>query len=78
MCEKPFQKCRGRGAVDVVVAEYRHLLASHDRIGQSFGRRLHVGERRGIGQEVADRRVKEALRLLGHDAASGKDAGNQV
>ena len=34
MREKPLQQRRGRRAVDVVVAEDRHLLAPHDRIGE--------------------------------------------
>ena len=46
---------RGR-AVDVIVAEDGNRLAAHDGIGEPGRGRVHVGEHRRVGQEVAQGR----------------------
>ena len=61
---------RGAGrAVDVIVAINGHLFAAHHRLGQPFGGGVHVAEDRGIGQEMAERRIAVALDIFGRHAA---------
>ncbi len=70
---------RGRGrAVDVVIAEDRHLLAALDRVGQSLRRRSHVGENFRIGHEPFHGRVEIGLEGFEFDAAPGEDARQQL
>ena len=79
MREKALQQRRGRGAVDIVVAEDRNLLAAADRLAQcACGRPFHVGQRSRIGQQVADRRIEETLGLLRRHAAPGQHARDDV
>ena len=78
MREKALQQRRGRSAVDIVVAEDRHLLAVADRLRKPLSRAIHVGQRGRIGQQVLDRRVEETLGLLRRHAAPGEHARDDV
>ena len=71
------QRRRGR-AVDVVVAEDRHALAPHDRVGDARGGLDHVGQRGRVGQQVADRRIEEFRGVFGGDAARREHARDDL
>ena len=71
------QRRRG-GAVDVVVAEDRDFRARHDGVGETFHRRVHVGQGRWIGHQVAYGGVEIGGGGFGCDAARGEDAGEDV
>jgi len=76
--EEALEQRRGGRAVHIVVAEYRDLFALPDGGRQSRRSALHVGQRGGIGQQVPDRRIEEALDAFGRHAAPGKDARDDV
>ena len=78
MRQEALEERGGSRAVDIVVAEDRHPLALQHRPCEPFGGGLHVGQRGRVGQQRADRRVEEAPRLLGGDAAAGQHAGDEV
>jgi hypothetical protein len=70
---------RGRRcAVNIVVAEDRHLLAAHDRVGDASRRLRHGGEHVRIGHRSPDRRVEERLDRIDFDIAAGEDAREQL
>ena len=74
MREETPEHGRGRRAVHVVVAEDRHFFPADDRPRQSGRSRAHVGERRRIGQKLADGRVEKPLDGFGRNAAAGEHA----
>ena len=78
MREKPLQQRRGRRAVDVVVAEDRHALAPHDRVGDARRGLVHVGQRGRVRQQVADRRIEEFLGVVRRHAARRQHARDDV
>jgi len=72
------QQRRRAGAVDVIIPEDRDLLASLDGVRHAGERLVHGGQRRGVGHQLADRRI-EVTRRLGHaHAAPGENAGEQI
>ena len=48
---QPDKQGRAGCAVDVIVAVDGDLLGGQDGLGQPLGRRVHVAQERGIGQE---------------------------
>ncbi len=71
MGEESRQQRRGRGAVDVIVAEDRHALAAPDGQDQPFAGGFAIGQPIGIGHQGADRRIEKARRIVnGYTAAS--------
>jgi len=68
---------RGRGAVDIVIAEDRDLLAALDRIGDARRGGVHVGERRRVRHQPAEARLEELRRCIDTDAARRENAGEQ-
>ncbi len=64
------------GAVDVVVAEHADGFAVAHGVGQAFGGGVHVGQRRGVGQQGAQRRVEEIGGVLDPDLAGGQQAAD--
>nr|WP_245459945.1 hypothetical protein [Mesorhizobium sp. M1B.F.Ca.ET.045.04.1.1] len=78
MRKKALQQRRRSRAVDIVVAEDRHLFAGHDCIRQPRRRLFHVGQRGRIRQKLADGRIEEALGLLDRHAAPGEHPRDDV
>ncbi len=71
------QQRRAGGAIHIVVAEDRGGLVPLDGVGDARGAGFHSGEHVRIRKEPLDRRIEEALHLLGLDAASREDTGKQ-
>ena len=70
---------RGRGrTVDVVIAEDRDLLLAFDRLGDSRGRLLHVGQAIGFRQERSDAGGDILGGAIHSHATSGEDAREKV
>ena len=78
MGEEAAQQRGGRRAVDVVVAEQRHRLALLHRVGEARGRRVHVAQRAGIGQQRLERGVEHRRHVVERDAARGEHAPQQL
>ena len=78
MREKTLQKRRGSRPIDIVVAKDRYFLALHDGIGNARSGGIHIGQRRGIRQKIANGRIEEALCFFGIDAAAGEHAGDKI
>ena len=78
VAEKAPEQPRGRGAVDVIVAEDRDGLAARDRIRQPRRGGGQVGEPIGIGHQRAHRRIEKAHDLVHLDPASCDDARQQL
>ncbi len=77
MAQEPRQHRRRAGAVNIIVAENRDLLAARDSLGQARGGRRHVGEHARIGHQQPHGRVEKTDRLLHLDPAARQDAGQQ-
>ncbi len=78
MAEKPHQQRHRGGAVDVVIAEDRNALASHDRSRQTLRRGRHVGDSVGVRHQPPDARIEVGLDVGDLDAPSGDDARQQL
>lgn len=72
MRKKALHHGRGNSPIDVIIAKDRHLLAAPHRVGQPFGSLVHVGQRCGIGQEIADGWIEKALCVIHIHAAPGE------
>jgi hypothetical protein len=68
----------GGRAVDVVIAEDRHLFPALDGVGEPFGRLVHVAEDGRIGHEAAQRRRPVALEILAPDAAGEEELVDEI
>ena len=69
MAQVPGQKgCRG-GAIDVVVAEDRDLLAARGGVRDALGGGLHLGHGVGIGHQFADGGIEKILDRVDLDIA---------
>ena len=51
--QKAARERRRRGAIHIIVAEDRDLLAAHDRVRDALRGRRHVGEHVGVGHQRA-------------------------
>ena len=78
VAEEAFHQSRRRGAVDVVVAEDGDAFAPPYRFRDARRSFRHVGKAGGIGQEVADRRIEKARRVVCQDPAAGEHAGDKI
>ena len=76
--EQDRQQRRGGRTVDVIIAENGDGLAGLDRVGQPRRRLVHVPERRGVGQEIADGRRAVAGEVGFLDAAGQQQLVDQV
>ena len=63
----------GTGAIDIVVAKQRHLLAIADRFHEPRRKCIHRRQARWIGHQFAQSRIEKSFGILGRDAASGND-----
>ena len=72
MAQVPGEQRRGRGAVDVVVAEDRDLLAARGRIRDTLGGGFHLRHGVGIGHQFADGRIEKILDRVDLDIAPGQ------
>ena len=69
------QRRRG-GAIDVIVAENRDALACGDGARQPLRRLVHIGQRRWIGAQRADRRIEHIRHLVERNVARGQQAAD--
>ena len=69
MAQMPGEQRRGSGAVDVVVAEDRDLLAARGRVRDTFRRGFHLRHGVGIGHQFADGRIEKVLDPVNLDIA---------
>ncbi len=72
MAQMPGEQRRRGGAVDVVIAEDRDLLATRGCIGDSQRRRLHLRDGVRIGHQLANRRIEEVLDFVERDVAASQ------
>ena len=64
--------------VHIVVAEYADGFAMLHRERKSIGRDIHVHQHRRIGQQRAQRRIKEVARRIQIDTARGHQTTNNL
>ena len=69
MAQMPGQQRRRGGAVDVVVAEDRDLLAARRRVRDALGGGFHLRHGVGIGHQFADGRIEKILDRVDLDIA---------
>ena len=69
MAQVPGQQCRRGGAVDIVVAEDRDLLAARGGVRDAFGGGFHLRHGVGIGHQFADGRIEKILDRVDLDIA---------
>ena len=74
MTQMPGEQCCGSGAIDIVVAKDRDLFASHGRIRDALGGRLHLRHGVGVGQHLADGRIEKVLNRIDLDIAAREHA----
>ena len=72
MAQMPGEQRRRGRAVDIVVAEDRDLLAARGGIGDPLGTGFHLGQRRRIWHQLADRRIEKVLDLIDLHAPPGQ------
>ena len=72
MAQVPRQQRRRGGAVDIVIAEDRHLLAARGRLRDAFGGGFHLRHGVGIGHQFADGRIEKILDRVEFDIAPGQ------
>jgi hypothetical protein len=72
------QQRRRRCAVDVVVAEDRDQLATHDGVGETARRRFHVDDDIRVRHQPLDGGIEIGIDVVDIDIASSEDAGEQV
>lgn len=76
--EEAGEQRRRAGAVDVVVAEDRDLLAGYRRLRQPLGGTIHVAQNRRVRQEVSQFWLEMTQCFARQDAAPGQDAGQRI
>jgi hypothetical protein len=69
---------RRAGPVHVVIAEDADGLAVQDRARHPRRRHIHIGQRRGVGQQGPQRRRQVMHRLFDADAAQGQQAADDL
>ena len=65
-------------AVNIIVAEYRHLFPPLHRISHAYCRLVHVPEKAGIGHEGADGRVAVSGHIIPRAAACEQQLRYQI
>ena len=75
--QQQHEQGRAGRAVDVIIAEDRDRLAALDRVGEPLRALVHVLEAGRIGQEVADRRVAVAGKIVARDPAGEQQLVDQ-
>ena len=69
---------RGSSAIDVIISENRDPFSALYRFRYAASRRLHALQRERVRQQVSQRWVEIVLRSVRRDAASGKNAGQEI
>ena len=72
MAQVPRQQRRRGGAVDIVIAEDRDLLAPDRGLRDALGGGFHLGHGVGIGHQFADGRIEKILDRVEFDVAAGQ------